>query len=42
VSLHVADSAPLTLPDPVDEFSRTELHDSVRDVLSTGGAFFFR
>ncbi|MGH8824508.1 MAG: ATP-dependent helicase [Jiangellaceae bacterium] len=42
VSLHVADGAPLTLPDPGDEFSRTELHDSVLDVLSSGGAFFFR
>jgi ATP-dependent helicase Lhr and Lhr-like helicase len=42
VSLHVADGAPLTLPDPVDESYRTELHDNVLDVLSSGGAFFFR
>jgi len=42
VSLHVADAAPLTLPDPGDEFSRTELHVAVLDALSSGGAFFFR
>jgi ATP-dependent helicase Lhr and Lhr-like helicase len=42
VSLHVADGVPLTLPDPGNEYSRTELHDAVLDVLSSGGAFFFR
>ncbi len=42
VSLHVADAAPLTLPDPGDEFAPTQLHDAVLDVLAAGGAFFFR
>jgi ATP-dependent helicase Lhr and Lhr-like helicase len=42
VSLHLSDSASLTLPDPGDEFPRTQLHDAVLDVLASGGAFFFR
>ncbi len=41
VSLHLADAAPLTLPDP-GELDGSPLHDSVLDVLSSGGAFFFR
>jgi len=41
VSLHLADSAPLTLPerDPAD---LSPLHEAVLEALSGGGAFFFR
>jgi ATP-dependent Lhr-like helicase len=42
VALHPADLAPLTLPDPDPELTRGELHTAVVDVLSGGGAFFFR
>src|SRR5204863_4453403 len=41
VSLHVADNAALTLPDP-QEVDSTPLHDAVLDALAGGGAFFFR
>jgi ATP-dependent helicase Lhr and Lhr-like helicase len=41
VSLHLADNAPLTLPDP-GELDSTPLHDAVLDALAVGGAFFFR
>jgi ATP-dependent Lhr-like helicase len=41
VSLHLADNAPLTLPDP-GELDSTPLHDAVLDALAGGGAFFFR
>jgi len=41
VSLHLADSAPLTLPDRAD-FEPGELHQRVLDTLGPGGAFFFR
>jgi ATP-dependent Lhr-like helicase len=41
VSLHLADSAPLTLPEPA-ELELAPLHQSLLDVLSGGGAFFFR
>ena len=41
VSLHVADNAALTLPDP-QEIDSTPLHDAVLDALAGGGAFFFR
>ncbi len=44
VSLHPADLAPLTLPDPDDSEVEvdTELHRAVIDALSGGGAYFFR
>ena len=41
VSLHPADTAALTLPDPADA-ELTDLHRSVLDVLASGGGFFFR
>jgi ATP-dependent Lhr-like helicase len=41
VSLHLADSASLTLPDP-GEFETGAEHQAVLDVLAGGGAFFFR
>ncbi|MCI3927511.1 ATP-dependent helicase [Paenibacillus sp. TRM 82003] len=44
VSLHPADLAPLTLPDPEDSGVDvdTEVHRAVLDALGGGGAFFFR
>ncbi|MGB0099970.1 MAG: crosslink repair DNA glycosylase YcaQ family protein, partial [Nocardioides sp.] len=47
VSLHLADQAPLTLPEPAPGLSGPdqrwgELHQSVLDALAPGGAFFFR
>jgi ATP-dependent helicase Lhr and Lhr-like helicase len=41
VSLHLADSAPLTLPDRAG-FEPGPLHQQVLDTLGPGGAFFFR
>ncbi len=41
VSLHLADSAHLTLPDH-GELDATPLHEAVLDALSGGGAYFFR
>jgi ATP-dependent Lhr-like helicase len=41
VSLHLADQAPLTLPDH-QPFQHSELHQSVLDALEPGGAWFFR
>jgi ATP-dependent Lhr-like helicase len=41
VSLHLADSAPLTLPEPAP-FEHAELHQAVLDALAPGGAWFFR
>lgn len=41
VSLHLADQAPLTLPDH-SPFEHSELHQGVLDALAPGGAFFFR
>jgi len=41
VSLHLADSAPLTLPEPA-ELELGETHRSILDALAGGGAFFFR
>ena len=41
ISLHVADTATLTLPDLV-ELELTDQHAKVLDVLSGGGAYFFR
>jgi ATP-dependent Lhr-like helicase len=41
VSLHLADQAPLTLPEPVP-FEHSEVHQAVLDALAPGGAWFFR
>ena len=41
VSLHLADQAPLTLPEP-EPFEHSELHQAVLDALAPGGAWFFR
>ncbi len=41
VSLHLADSAHLTLPDR-DVAEDTPVHDAVLEALAGGGAFFFR
>ena len=41
VSLHLADSAHLTLPDH-GELEATPLHDAVLEALAGGGAYFFR
>jgi ATP-dependent Lhr-like helicase len=42
LALHPADLVPLTLPEPDPEFTPTELHQAVLDVLAGGGAYFFR
>jgi len=47
VSLHLADQAPLTLPEPAPGLDRLdhrwdELHEAVLDALAPGGAWFFR
>jgi ATP-dependent Lhr-like helicase len=42
VSLHPADGASLTLPDPDDAAPTSPLHEALLGVLSTGGAYFFR
>src|SRR3712207_7322097 len=41
LSLHLADSAPLTLPDHGD-LDATPLHDAVVDALAGGGAYLDR
>ncbi len=41
VSLHLADQAPLTLPEH-EPFEHSELHQAVLDALAPGGAWFFR
>ncbi|HZI98656.1 MAG TPA: DEAD/DEAH box helicase, partial [Actinomycetales bacterium] len=41
VSLHLADSAPVTLPEP-GEVELTPVHEAVLATLTGGGAFFFR
>ncbi|BCN45208.1 DEAD/DEAH box helicase [Prescottella equi] len=41
VSLHLADSSPLTLATPA-EIDLTDLHRSILDTLAGGGAYFFR
>ena len=41
VSLHLADQAHLTLPEPAP-FEHAELHQAVLDALAPGGAWFFR
>ncbi|HEX6920814.1 MAG TPA: DEAD/DEAH box helicase, partial [Actinomycetes bacterium] len=42
VSLHLADSAPLTLPAADAEAVATPLHEAVLTALAGGGGFFFR
>jgi ATP-dependent helicase Lhr and Lhr-like helicase len=42
VSLHLADSAHLTMPAPEQAAVSTPLHHAVVDALAGGGAFFFR
>ena len=42
VSLHLAETAPLTLAAPSEELDLTDLHRAVLDALGGGGAFFFR
>jgi ATP-dependent Lhr-like helicase len=42
VSLHLADTAPLTLPDPDPAFDSGPVHEGLLAALATGGAFFFR
>ncbi len=44
VSVHPADLAPMTLPDPAESevVADTELHRAVLEALAGGGAFFFR
>ena len=46
VSLHLADQAPLTLPEPAsggeEPLERAELHSAVLEALAPGGAWFFR
>ena len=43
VSLHLADSAPLTLPDlDSDAATATPLHQAILAALAGGGAYFFR
>lgn len=39
--MHLADSAPLTLPGPGD-LALTDEHQALLDLLGSGGAFFFR
>ncbi|ORL15626.1 ATP-dependent helicase [Prescottella equi] len=41
VTLHLADSSPLTLATPA-EIDLTDLHRSILDTLAGGGAYFFR
>src|SRR4051794_4985717 len=41
VSLHLAEQAPLTLPEH-EPFEHSELHQAVLDALAPGGAWFFR
>jgi len=42
VSLHLADSAAVTLPGPGEVQERTDLETAVLEALAGGGAFFFR
>jgi ATP-dependent helicase Lhr and Lhr-like helicase len=42
LSLHVADAAELTVPEPDPTFVATEVHAALLDVLRVGGGFFFR
>ncbi len=42
VSLHLADAAALTMPEPDAAAVATPLHQGVLDALGNGGAYFFR
>jgi ATP-dependent helicase Lhr and Lhr-like helicase len=42
VSLHLAETAALTLPEPDPEFEEGPLHRAILEVLQGGGAYFFR
>ncbi len=42
ISLHLAETAHLTLAAPSEEIDLTDMHRSVLDALAGGGAFFFR
>ncbi|NMM22266.1 MAG: DEAD/DEAH box helicase [Phycicoccus sp.] len=42
VSLHLAETAHLTLAAPSEDLDLTDLHHKVLDALAGGGAFFFR
>jgi ATP-dependent Lhr-like helicase len=42
VSLHLADTCDLTLPEPDETLELGEIHQAVLDALDGGGAFFFR
>jgi ATP-dependent helicase Lhr and Lhr-like helicase len=42
VSLHLADTCDLTLPDPDETLELGDVHQAVLDALAGGGAFFFR
>ncbi len=42
VSMHLADTAHLTLPEPDDTAVTTPVHEAVLGALAGGGAFFFR
>jgi ATP-dependent Lhr-like helicase len=42
VSLHLADSAALTMPGPAADALTTPLHERLVEVLGGGGAYFFR
>jgi ATP-dependent helicase Lhr and Lhr-like helicase len=42
VSLHVSDTAELTVPEPDPTFVATEVHTALLDLLRVGGGFFFR
>jgi len=42
ISLHLAETAHLTLAAPSEEIDLTDLHRNVLDALAGGGAFFFR
>ncbi len=42
ISLHLADTAPLTLPEPDPAFEPGPLHRAILRVLEPGGGYFFR
>ncbi|HZO67701.1 MAG TPA: ATP-dependent helicase [Kribbellaceae bacterium] len=42
VSLHLADTCDVTLPDPDESLELGQVHQAVLDALAGGGAYFFR
>ena len=42
VSLHLADTCDVTLPDPDESLELGQVHQAVLDALASGGAYFFR